>query len=101
MVDRKSNAAKSVLDSLIPLPLDDAHWNAVVKAMHLSPRQAEIVKLVLRDATTKQIEVVLGIKAPTIKEQRERIAVRTGTRGRMRLAMHVLAISHQVKDQRR
>jgi DNA-binding CsgD family transcriptional regulator len=86
---------------LFPRPFDDAHWAAVFKVMGLSPRQSEIVELTLRDATTKQIEVVLGIKAPTIKEQRERIAVRTGTRGRMQLAMHVLAISHQVRDQRR
>lgn len=96
MAQRQSKAARIVLDSLPPLPLDGTHWQAVVRAMNLSPRQAEIVELILRDATTQQIEAVLGIKAPTIKMQRERIAARTGTRGRMQLAMHVLALSHEV-----
>jgi DNA-binding CsgD family transcriptional regulator len=99
MVGQQSKAARKVLDSLQPLPLNDAHWHAVFEAMRLSPRQAEITKLVLQGATTRQIEIVVGIKGPTIKEQLNRIAVRTGTRGRMQLAMHVLCVSHEVRSQ--
>jgi DNA-binding CsgD family transcriptional regulator len=97
MIEPRSQAAKIVLDSLPRLPLDDAHWRAIFKAMRVRGRHAEIVELTLRDATAKEIEVVLGIKGPTIKTHRERIKQKTGTRWRMQLAMRVLAISHQVK----
>jgi DNA-binding CsgD family transcriptional regulator len=37
-----------------------------------------------------------GISEPTIRTYLQRISARTQTRGRMELAMRVLAVSHQV-----
>ncbi len=81
----------------MPLPLSGAHWDAIFAAMRLSKRQREIAELALRDATNKQIDIVLDIRESTIKEQLDRIANKIGKRGRMALAMHVLELSHQVK----
>ena len=93
---RLSKTAAAILSSAPPLPLEDAHWKEVVNAIGLSKRQAEVAELMLRDLCDKQIAVVLGIGRSTIDTHTERIERRTGTRGRMQLAMHVLAVSHQV-----
>ena len=84
------------LDTFPPLPLDDDHWLAIVRAMRLSPQQAKIVELVLRGLCDKQIAAAMGISEPTIRTYLQRISARTHTRGRMELAMRVLAVSHEV-----
>ncbi|HEV3417188.1 MAG TPA: helix-turn-helix transcriptional regulator [Pirellulales bacterium] len=101
MISPRVKTAKPVLKTIPPLPLDAHHWVAVVAEMRLSSRQARIVELVLRDQTDKQIAQVMGIGEPTVKTYLARIAVRTGTRGRMQLAMRVLAVSHEVAGNRR
>jgi DNA-binding CsgD family transcriptional regulator len=85
------------LESLPLLPLTADHWEAICEAMQLSPQQARVVELVLRSAPQKQIAAVMGISEPTLKTYLDRIASRTGTRGRMQLAMHVLGVSHEVR----
>jgi len=103
MARRLEKSAIDLLKSLPPLPLDADHWQAVCKAMRLSPRQATLVELILRDLGAKNISAVMCIDESTIKTYRQRIFARTGARTRMQLAMHVMAVSHQVngKDGRR
>jgi DNA-binding CsgD family transcriptional regulator len=84
-----------------PLPVDADHWAAIVKRIGLSAQQAKVLELTLRGQSVKQIARIMGIAEPTIKTYQERIATRTGTSGRMQLAMHVLAVSHQVNGKRR
>jgi len=96
MARRLENPAIDLVESLPPLPLDADHWQAIFKAMRLSPQHITVVDLVLRGCETKQIAARMGIGEPTIKTYLQRIFARTGTRGRMQLAMHVLAVSHQV-----
>jgi len=84
------------LETFPPLPLDDGHWQAVVQAMQLSPQQAKIVELVLRGKCDKQIAIAMKLSEPTLRTYLQRISARTQTRGRMELAMRVLAVSHQV-----
>jgi len=98
MAQHREHAAARTLESLPPLPLDDLLWSAVVKAMRLSPTQAKIVELTLRDACNKQIAAALQMSLPTLRTHQDRIAARTGTHGRMQLAMCVLAHSHEVND---
>ena len=93
---RPTTTVANPLDTFPRLPLDDGHWQAIVQAMQLSPQQAKIVELVLRGLCDKQIAVVMGISEPTIRTYLQRISERTQTRGRMALAMRVLAVSHQV-----
>ena len=93
---RPTQIVADYLETFPPLPLDDAHWRAIVEAMQLSPQQAKIVELVLRGMCDKQIAAAMGISEPTIRTYLQRISARTRTHGRMELAMRVLAVSHQV-----
>lgn len=65
--------------------------------MGLSSRQAQIAELMLRDLSDKQIAAALKISESTLETHKQRICLRTGIRGRMQLAMHVLAVSHEVR----
>ena len=62
----------------------------------LSPKQAQVVELVLRGLCDKQIAQTMGIGEPTVRTYLDRISARTRTHGRMELAMKVLAVSHEV-----
>ncbi len=94
---RSSKDAERSLDALPPLPLEADHWQAVCRAMQLSAQQVQVLELLLRGAGQKQIAAALGISQPTLKTYLDRIAARTGARGRMQLAMHVMAVSHEVR----
>jgi DNA-binding NarL/FixJ family response regulator len=94
---RLSKTAADLLASAPPLPLDGKHWRKVVTALGLSDQQARVAELVLRDLCNKQIAAVMGISESTIDTYMQRIGQRTGTSGRMQLAMHVMAVSHQVR----
>lgn len=82
--------------SLPPLPLDAAHLRAIYKAMRVSPRQASVIDLTLRDLSDAEIANYMGISISTVAIHRERIFARTGARTKMQIAMHVLAVSHQI-----
>jgi DNA-binding CsgD family transcriptional regulator len=79
-----------------PLPLHRDHWQAIYLALRLSPKQAQVVELVLRGLCDKQIAQTMGIGEPTVRTYLDRISARTRTHGRMELAMKVLAVSHEV-----
>ncbi len=96
---QRSKTSADILGAAPPLPLDAQHWKEIVKKIGLSTRQARIVELMLRDLSDRQIAIVLGISESTIETHKERISHRTGTHGRMQLAMHVLAVSHRVHPQ--
>lgn len=93
-----SKLAVDPLATYPPLPLDKEHWQAVVNAMGISKQQAKVVELVLRDLGVKEIAVVLGLGEGTVKDYLKRIGSRTGTRGRMQLAMYVMTLSLQVNS---
>jgi len=97
---RPTKNVADYLKNFPPLPLDDGHWRAIVDAMQLSAQQARIVELVLRGLCDKQIAAAMGISEPTIRTYLLRISAKTRTHGRMELAMHVMAISHQVVPER-
>lgn len=92
-----SELSAQILENALPFPLEAHLWESVVQTMKLSSRQARIVELILRDLSDKQIAIVLGISESTIETHKERIRLRTGARGRMQLAMQVMAVSHQLR----
>lgn len=100
MVQRRTRSAAKLHDVLPPLPVNERLLQATLKALHLSPTQAKIVEWILRDASNRQIAAELGISESTLKTHQQRISARTGTRGRMQLAMRVMATSHQVASAR-
>jgi DNA-binding NarL/FixJ family response regulator len=93
---RPIEPAGNSLAGLPPLPLHPAHWQAIFRALRLSPKQAQVVELVLRGLCDKQIAKAMGIGEPTVRTYFDRISARTRTHGRMELAMKVLAVSHEV-----
>jgi DNA-binding NarL/FixJ family response regulator len=94
---RQTLIVADYLENFPSLPLDDDHWQAIVASMQLSPQQARIVELVLRGMGDRQIAAAMEIGEPTIRTYLQRIFRRTNARGRMELAMRVLAVSHQVR----
>jgi len=94
MANSRTRTATESSKSPLPLPAD--HWAAVIIEIGLSLRQVRIVELVLCDHSNKEIARILRIGEHTVKTYLGRISARTGTRGRMQLAMHVLAVSHRV-----
>ena len=95
-VTRSKNSHSTGTEAFPLLPIETAHWLAIVHAMQLSPQQARIVELLLRGMCLKQIAEAMGIGQPTVRTYLDRIFARTGTHGRMELAMHVLGISHGI-----
>ena len=96
MVHRITKPAVEIAETLPSLPLDSHQWQAIFKAMRLSPQQARIVELIFRSASQKQIAAAMEIAEPTLKTYLQRIFARTRTCDRMQLAMHALALSHEV-----
>lgn len=90
----KSNGASDL--DLPPLPLAANHWRAIVKKMGLSSRQAQIMELMARGASLREISAFLRISTSTIRTQQERIFDKTGTNTRSELLLRILALSHQV-----
>lgn len=84
--------------SLPPLPLHPEHWPAVFHRLELSPQEAMVVELILRDQSLKQMAQIMGLAEPTIRTYLVRVRSKTGTCSRMQLAMRVLAVSHEVMD---
>ena len=90
--------AAKILDRLPPLPLPESLRRSVFRRLKLSPQQTTIAELMLRDAGNAEIEVILDLSEGTVKTQQARIFSRTGTHSRMQLAMRVLAVSHEIGD---
>lgn len=98
MTDRPQ-IISAILHAAPPLPLSVGTWSAVVATLRLSPQEAKVAELVLRDLGDAQIAEVLGISEKTVATYlRERISRKTGTRGRMQLAMRVLALALDMCD---
>jgi len=90
--------ATDILAAAPTLPLTADVWQKIVETIGLSTKQGQIVELMLRDLSDREIALVLSISESTIETHKERISYRTGTRGRMQLAMHILAVSHQIRQ---
>ena len=93
----RTEAAANILDRSPTFPLAAEHWESIVKTLKLSPQQAQIVEMMLRDLSDRQIAIVLGISESTIRTHTERIRHRTGAGSRMQLARLVLEVSHRVR----
>jgi DNA-binding NarL/FixJ family response regulator len=99
MPRRNSELRSRLLESHPPLPLTQSHWSAIVATLKLSEQLATVAELLLRGFSVKEIATVTELGEGTVKDYVQRIGRRTGTHGRMQLAMRVLAVSHQVNGQ--
>ncbi|MGC4121554.1 MAG: LuxR C-terminal-related transcriptional regulator [Myxococcales bacterium] len=71
-------------------------WNR----LHLSPRQADVVQLMLRGLRDKQIAHCLGIQVSTIRMHLRQVFTRLGVQDRMELALRVFIILRQNETRR-
>jgi len=97
MTARQKIPATPAPPALPPLPIDADLWDAVARAMELSPQHTRVVELVLRGLCDKQIAGVMHIHKSTLRTYLERIFSRIGAHGRVAILREVLALSHQVK----
>jgi DNA-binding NarL/FixJ family response regulator len=75
--------------STIPPALSD--WDACVTALNLSPRQAGIVRLLLRGYGDKQIAAEMGLSKHTVRTYLKRIFDRFDVSDRTALVLRVLS----------
>lgn len=75
-------------------------WNLqqVLVKLRLTGRLARIVELTLNDLTDIEIANELQISQWTVESHRQRINLRLGVRGRMQLAMRIMAASHEIRN---
>jgi len=76
-----------------PPILSPAEWEHVVRRLRLSPRQAEITRLVLCGMRDKQIAATLGIALPTIRTHLRQVFTRHGLSDRLELVLLVFAVT--------
>jgi DNA-binding CsgD family transcriptional regulator len=102
MSQRAINSAttKNGADSLPAMPLKPAHWRAVVDAMRLSPREADVAALKIRGAQLKEIAAILGIEMTTVRAFQDRICAKAGIR-RHEFFAHILRIAVEVQHKSR
>jgi DNA-binding CsgD family transcriptional regulator len=79
------------------LALTTDQWQTIVAELGLSKREARVAELILQDLSNREIATVMGISEKTVDSYlHDRIHKKTGTRGRMQLAMCVLSVALRV-----
>jgi DNA-binding NarL/FixJ family response regulator len=71
-------------------------WRSVVRALHLSPGQARVVRLILQGRKDKQIAQRLGLSVATVRTYLGRIFTRLGAADRVELVLLVWAVSREL-----
>ena len=66
-----------------------SEWTKLVDQLSLSPRQAEVVKHLLRGRSDKQIAGELNIGVPTIRTYLGRLLLRFGVQDRIELVLYI------------
>jgi DNA-binding CsgD family transcriptional regulator len=74
-----------------PPPLSPVEWSSVVRALGLSPRQADIVGQILLGMRDKQIATTLGMSLPTVRTHLRHIFARQYVADRVELVLLVFA----------
>ena len=87
--------AKSFVPSVPPKLLSEEEWQAVIAALHLSPRHASIICLILQGKRDKQIAAELGMSIHTVRTHLSRLFQRLGVADRMELVLYVLSVRHE------
>lgn len=85
---RSGSAAGSLLQ------LNHDEWTHVVRSLHLSPRESEILNSILQGHTDKQIATELGMSTNTVRTHLRHVFFRLNLTSRLELVMHVFALIH-------
>ncbi|MBX9791042.1 MAG: helix-turn-helix transcriptional regulator [Pirellulales bacterium] len=87
-------------DATRPPFLDQEEWRSIVVALLLSPRQAEVVGLVMQSKTDKEIAATLGISKRTVRTHLDESKSRLDAMDRVGLACRVFETFRQVSELR-
>ncbi|UCD49931.1 MAG: response regulator transcription factor [Phycisphaerales bacterium] len=66
-------------------------WGQLTRSLGLSPRQADIVKHLLRGGSDKQIARELEISVPTVRTHLRRLFRKFGVNDRVELILYIVA----------
>lgn len=67
-------------------------WRRIDKALALSPRQSEILRMVFGSRSDKQIASELGIAHSTVRMHLQRLYAKCGVSDRVELVLHVVGL---------
>ena len=74
-------------------------WSRIVKAMRLSPQQANIVGLIMQGRRDKQIAAELRLSPATVRTHLRTIFTRLDVQDRVELVLRVFATAGRPPDQ--
>ena len=69
----------------------DAEWTELAAGLAFSPRQAQVVRCILRALSDKQIARELGISIPTVRFHISAAFARIGVQDRCELLIHLFS----------
>lgn len=72
-------------------------WDRIVKALELSPRQAEILDLLLNGYSDQEMATRLSIELPTIRTHFGRMFARFGVRDRTGLVVELFHVWRELE----
>ena len=64
----------------VPAFLNDTQWTALISALHLSPREADVLRCIMIDDRVASVAKELGLSQGTIHTYRERLFRKIGVR---------------------
>ena len=76
----------------------EQEWISVRETLGLSPRQAQVVKALLRAKGDKQIARDIGISVPTVRTHLDRLFQKLDVEDRMELVVHVFGCIRAASD---
>jgi DNA-binding CsgD family transcriptional regulator len=83
------------LEWVCPLPSGE-EWDRLTQQLHLSARQAEVVRALLEDMTVDGIARQLGIQRDTVKTYLKRCYERLHVKSRVQLALRIMSASTEL-----
>ena len=86
---------KDTYRHLAPLPMNESVWQEVQEQLPFSPQQWRIVEGILRGAKDKEIAQQLEVSFHTVRTYLNRMFVRSGTKDRMELVLHIFALAQR------
>jgi len=87
-------------DSVLPpLPMPADKFTLIVKQMDLSPQQARVVELILRNCGDKEIAAEMQLQVSTVRTYIGRLFDRLGVENRLALVLKIFALLHAESPQ--
>jgi DNA-binding NarL/FixJ family response regulator len=76
-------------------PLDQDEWKEIARRLRLTPRQKDVVELILRGMRDKQIATALGLSVRTVREHLSHLFARLEARDRIGLVLRIFALARR------